>query len=196
MGAATGFGGRVVISAVATVLLVMVILASPAAARLEARGAPPWPAPGSAHVAAGVRAAGLSLQTAPGEVVRYAVHLDVIVDGRRVTVPAGIGVDSRGPLIAALYTWDSSGIVHVASDSERSGFTLGQFFDEWQVALTPGHLGGLRVSGYDPVAIYVDGSRVAGQPGSVKLTPHLQIAVTYRPGPVPIPASYAFPAGT
>jgi hypothetical protein len=27
--------------------------------------------------------------------VRFAVHLDVIVDGRRVTVPPGIGVDRR-----------------------------------------------------------------------------------------------------
>src|ERR1700677_777647 len=156
MSAVTGFRVRVVISAVATVMLVMVILASPAAARLEARGAPPWPAPGPAHVAAGVRAAGLSLQTAPGEVVRYAVHLDAIVDGRRGTVPAGIGVGSRGPLIAALYTWDSSGIVHVASDSEQSVFTLGEFFDEWQVALTPSQLGRPRGSGYDPVEVYGD----------------------------------------
>jgi hypothetical protein len=28
------------------------------------------------------------------------------------------------------------------------------------------------------------------------LTPHLAIAVTYRPGPVAIPASYPFRAGT
>ena len=40
------------------------------------------------------------------------------------------------------------------------------------------------------------GSPVAGPPGSVLLTPHLQIAVAYRPGPARVPASYAFPAGT
>jgi hypothetical protein len=38
MRAVTGFGGRVVISAVATMMLVIVILSSPAAARPEARG--------------------------------------------------------------------------------------------------------------------------------------------------------------
>jgi hypothetical protein len=75
-------------------------------------------------------------------------------------------------------------------------FTLGQFFDEWQVALAREYLGGLRASRYDPVAVYLNGSRVAGQPGSVMLTPHLAIAVTYRPGGVTIPARYAFPAGT
>jgi hypothetical protein len=69
---------------------------------------------------------------------RFAVHLDVIVDGKLVTVPSGIGIDAR---------------------ARRT-------------------------------------SPVAGPPGSVLLTPHLQIAVTYRPGPAGVPATYAFPAGT
>ena len=63
-------------------------------------------------------------------------------------------------------------------------------------ALSPRYLGGLRASRDDPVAVYLNGSRVAGQPGSVLLTPHLAIAVSYRPGSVAIPARYAFPAGT
>jgi hypothetical protein len=191
-----GFGARVAYSAVATALLVLAIRGSAAPAPLEARGAPPWPAPVSARVPAGVHAAGLSLLATQGDVVRFAVHLEVIVDGRRVTVPAGIGIDARRRLIAALYTSDTSGIIHVDSDRDGSVFTLGQFFDEWQVALTPEHLGGLRTSRYDPVAVYLNGSRVAGQPGSVMLTPHLAIAVTYRPGAVAIRASYPFPAGT
>jgi hypothetical protein len=72
-------------------------------------------------------------------------------------------------------------------------FTLGQFFDEWQVRLSRGRLGGLRAA---PVTVFLDGSRAAGAPGSVLLTPHLQIAVTYRPGLAPVPATYSFPAGT
>ena len=120
----------------------------------------------------------------------------MIVDVRRVTVPAGIGVDAGRRLVAALYTSDTSGIIHVDSDDDDGMFTLGQFFDEWQVALNPRYLGGLRASRDDPVAVYLNGSRVAGQPGSVLLTPHLAIAVSYRPGSVAIPARYAFPAGT
>jgi hypothetical protein len=80
--------------------------------------------------------------------------------------------------------------------ADDSVFTLGQFFDEWQVALNPRYLGGLRASRDDPVGVYLNGSRVAGQPGSVMLTPHLAIVVSYRPGSVAIPARYAFPAGT
>ncbi len=180
------------VGAVVTALLLLGLRGSHRPA-LETRGAPPWPAPAAALVAAGVRAAGLPLLAVPGDVVRFAVHLDVIVDGRPVTVPSGIGVDLTARRVAPLYTSDDSGIVHVATNSDQDVFTLGQFFDEWQVRLSRGRLGGLRAA---PVTVFLDGSRAAGAPGSVLLTPHLQIAVTYRPGPAPVPATYSFPAGT
>jgi hypothetical protein len=193
LGHPAGFRVRLAVSAVATVLLVTAIIGASGPARPEARGGPPWPAPG--QVTTGVRAAGLSLQPVPGLVVRYAVHLDVIVDGRRVTVPAGIGIDYRAHLIADLYSDDTSGIIHVASDSQQDSYTLGQFFAEWQVALAVDHLGGLRVAQHDPVNVYLDGSRVAGDPGSLVLAPHQEIVVAYQAGSVSIPDSYAFPGG-
>jgi hypothetical protein len=192
-----GFGGSVVVSAVATVLLLVAITGARRPASLEARGAPPWPAPASGAVAAGVHAAGLSLPaagaagTAAVVVTRYAVHVDVLVNGRVVPVPAGIGVDQRYRAAAPLTTSDGSGIVHVASGEEGPSFTLGQFFDEWQVALAARQLGGLR----GPVGVSVNGSRVDGDPGAVVLAPHQQIAVSYGTGPAG-PAGYHFPAGT
>jgi hypothetical protein len=57
------------------------------------------------------------------------------------------------------------------------------------------HLGGLLVSRHDPVEVYLDGARVAGDPGSLVLAPHQEIVVAYRAGSASIPASYAFPAG-
>jgi hypothetical protein len=190
LGRPAGFRIRLAVSAVATAVLVTAIIGASRPARPEIRGGPPWPAP--AQVAAGVRAAGLSLQPDPGVVVRYAVHLDVIVDGQRVTVPAGIGIDYRAHLIAELYSDDTSGIIHVASDSQRSVYTLGQFFAEWQVALGADRLGGLPGA---RVVMYLDGSRVSGDPGSLALAPHQEIVVAYRAGPATIPASYAFPGG-
>ena len=190
-----GFGVRVAFCAVATVLLVLAFR-GPGGPVMQARGAPPWPAPASVPV--GVRAAGLPLSVSPGAVVRFAVHLDVIVDGRRVTVPPGIGVDRRDRQVAALYTSDSSGIIHVDSGSDQGVFTLGQFFDPWQVALGPRRLGGLEATRHDPVTVYLNGSRVTGPPGSVMLTPHQEIAVTCRPGSgfrTAVPAGYAFPPG-
>jgi len=55
------------------------------------------------------------------------------------------------------------------------------------LGLRGSHGSGLLARGAPPVA---------GPPGSVLLTPHLQIAVTYRAGPARVPATYAFPAGT
>ena len=59
---------------------------------------------------------------------------------------------------------------------------------------------GARVA-YSAVAtallvLAIRGSRRAPACRSVLLTPHLAIAVTYRPGAVAVPASYPFPAGT
>jgi hypothetical protein len=154
--------------AVATVLLV-VAFRGPRAPVIQARGAPPWPAPSS------------------------------VPPGRQVTVPPGIGVDRRDRQVAALYTSDGSGIIHVNSGDDQSVFTLGQFFDAWQVALGPRRLGGLQATRRDPVTVYLNGSRVTGPPGSVMLTPHREIVVTCRPGSgfrTAVPVGYAFPPGT
>jgi hypothetical protein len=196
-----GFGGSVLISAVATAVLLVAITGAQRSPQSEARGAPPWPAPAALAVDVGARVAGLSLSTQAGVVTRYAVHLDVLIDGRAMAVPAGIGLDAGNHEMAPLYTADGSGIVHVASDASAPVFTLGQFFDEWQVALTASRLGGLANG---RVAVYVNGITFYGDPGAVVLKPHLEIAVCYGPdwpgrGPMPtVPAvskSYTFPGG-
>lgn len=179
------------ISGVATALLLVAVAGAHKPAGLDARGAPPWPAP--AAVGTGVREAGLSLAAA-GVVTRYSVHLDVLVDGRAVRVPAGIGVDRRSGAVAPLTTSDNSGIVHVSSDAGAPTFTLGQFFDEWQVALADGRLGGLRGG---TTATYVNGSRLRGDPAALVLAPHQEIAVSYAADghQVRVPRGYAFPPG-
>jgi len=176
------FGGSVVISVIATVLVLVAIVSAQRSrpVRLQNSGAPPWPAPRS--VATGVRAAGLSLSAAPGVVTRYAVHLDVLMDGKPVRVPAGIGIDCAARQIAPLYTDDDSGVIQIASDSPEPRFTLGEFFDEWQVPLA------------DATAV-VDGTPSDGDPGAIVLGPHQEIAVTFGSPPARIPGTYAFPPG-
>jgi len=191
-GGRAGFGGSVVVAMVATVLLVIAITGARKPPQLETRGAPPWPAPTAGAIDDGVHAAGLSLVASLVVATRYAVHLDVLVNGRAVTVPAGIGVDPRSGQQAPLTTDGTSGIVHVLSDAQAPRFTLGQFFDEWQVTLSADQLGGLRD---EPVSVYVDGARQDGDPGAVVLAPHQEIAVSLgQAGQVP--TAFAFPAGT
>src|SRR3974377_75222 len=67
---------------------------TPPAARPTARPAP-WPAP--APPMARARAAGLVPETAESLEYHVHAHLDVFVNGTQITVPAGIGIDTRTP---------------------------------------------------------------------------------------------------
>lgn len=77
--------------------------------------------------------------------------VQIIVDGRQVTIPANIGInwnlwndrslerlgmpmpDMRDmPFMSPLHNHDTSGIIHVESTVIRN-YTLGEFFDVWGV---------------------------------------------------------------
>lgn len=168
---------------VATALLLIAIGGSRRPVSLANGGPPPWPAPSGSAADIGVRTAGLPLLSTPDVVTRYAVHLDVRMNGTVVPVPRGIGVDWRARAIAPLYTSDDTGIVRIRSDAADPRFRIGQFFDEWQVPLREG-------------TVYVNGERQPGAPGAVALAPHQEILVSFGKPAVRIPAQYAFPAGT
>jgi hypothetical protein len=134
------------------------------------------------------------------------MHLDVIVDGRRVTVPAGIGqaepVD-RGPgpcppppesrtigdcapgryftaevAAAQLQTHTSSGIIHL--QAERPGeLRLGQLFDVWGVRFDASCLGGHCAGGGKELRVYVGGKRLRGDPRKLALRDQQVIAVVF-----------------
>lgn len=167
-----------------------------------------WDRPGDQ--AGRVRAAGLDLLATEALTVHYHAHLDVLVDGVHVTVPGGLGIsvpDSAGGVagmqapgaagIAALHTHDTSGVLHVESPVNHR-FTLGQVFTEWDVALAAGQVGVYRNGGGKTVGVFVDGKRWTGDPASVVLRPHEEIAIVVStPGTSPAspPSSYPFPAG-
>ena len=174
------FGGNVVISVIATVLLLVAIMGAQRPVRPQNSGAPPWAAPRS--VATGVQMAGLSLEPAPGVVTRYAIHLDVLMNGKPVPVPAGIGIDGRAREVAPIYTDDGSGVIRIASNAAAPTFTLGDVFDEWQVPLAN-------------ATAFVNGSLRDGDPAAIVLAPHQEIAVTFGSPGTSIPDKYAFPGG-
>jgi hypothetical protein len=145
------------------------------------------------------------------------VHLDVIVDGHKVTVPAGIGLAEpvdNGPCpnsglgtqgdcatrhiftaqvaISPVHTHSTSGIIHIEPD--RPGvFTLGQFFDEWGVRLGSGCVGGYCSGGGKQLRVYVNGKRYSGDPRRIALTNHQEIAVVFgrRGDFASVPSTYA-----
>jgi len=130
------------------------------------------------------------------------VHLDVIVNGQKVTIPAGVGLaepGDSGPCPPApvrvgdcapghvftaqvanspLHTHSTSGIIHIEPD-RRGTFTLGQFFDEWGVRFNSSCVGGYCAGSGMKLRVFVDGNHVSRDPRSIVLTNRQEIAVVF-----------------
>ena len=173
----------------------------------------PWPLPAYALSQIGYA----RLTPLVGAVIRHDhVHLDVIVDGRRVGVPAGVGIAEpvdNGPCPplggkngdcatghgffgrvanSPLHTHSASGIIHVEAD-RPGAYTLGQFFDEWGVRLDRSCVGGYCAGAGKELRVYVDGRRLAGDPRRIVLTNRQEIAVVFGSGRVPSTYSGGWP---
>jgi hypothetical protein len=153
-----------------------------------------WPAP--ADATARVKAAGLPMLGAEGQVLHIHSHLDVFVDGKAVTVPADIGIDLVRQQISPLHTHDTSGVVHIESPV-KADFTLGQFMTEWNVPFAKDTLGTFKAGDGKELHVYVNGAEQTGDPASLKLGAHDEIAVAYgTPAEkVQVPSDYAWPEG-
>jgi len=176
-------------------------------------GAVQWPAPPNPMQL--TRKAGLVPET--HEFLKYHVHshLDIFVNGTPVVVPAGIGIDIANPAvhsgtatdgspayggidppcaepcISPLHTHYEDGILHTESKTAKPN-TLGQFFVEWDVRLTPSCVGSF-CKPKTPIAIYVDGDRYTGDPRAIGLENLREIAVVIGSPPASIPSK--FPSG-
>ncbi len=168
--------------------------AAHAAAGLGRQTAPPWDAPTDA--VRFIQDAGLPPLKAEGSVVHYHAHLDVIVDGQPVPVPALIGIDEGARRISPLHTHDRSGVVHIEAPGKDS-LSLGQLFTEWDVRLTQDCLGSLCADDGKALRLYVNGKQRSGDPSSLFLAKHQEIALVYgdaTDSPA-VPSSYDFPHG-
>lgn len=158
------------------------------------QGALAWPAPTNA--AAAVRAAGLHMLSSEGQVEHIHVHLDVIVNGQAVVVPAGIGIDQSTQQISPVHTHDASGIIHIESPTVTN-YTLGEFFSEWAQPLTATNLGPIQATSAEELRFYVNGHKYTGDPANIVLQAHQEIAaIAGPPGTLTAPpSSYTFPSG-
>lgn len=167
-----------------------------------ATGPAPWPAPvffNNGALSAGyVAAAGLPYAEEMLS-VHYHAHLDVVINGKAVPVPAYIGFVAKGRNaigLAPLHTHLPDGIIHI-ENSVPATFLLGQFFIEWGVRLTSTCVGGYCSDSGHELAVFVDGQRYSGDPNKIVLAKHQEIAIEYAAtGKLPTPpASYHFPSG-
>ncbi|HYY90118.1 MAG TPA: hypothetical protein VFA49_15070, partial [Chloroflexota bacterium] len=156
---------------------------------------PPWPLP--ADPIAGAKAAGLNIAPMEGSALHIHSHLDVLVNGQKVTVPGNLGIDRSGAQLAELHTHDDTGIIHIESPSKNKQFTLGEVFSEWNVRLTATQIGGLTTDATHTLTAYVDGKPQTGDPASIQLTAHREIALVYgtKGAKVNVPSSFKFENG-
>jgi hypothetical protein len=167
----------------------VVVFFALALAPVSSAAAPRWPNH-SSTLGNRVNALGLSALPAEGAAEHIHAHLDVFVNGLKVTVPALVGIDVPDQFITELHTHDTTGILHIESPKLRP-FTLGQFFGEWNEPLSGSRLG--TVSG--PVHLWVNGKARSGNPAKLVLQAHAEIALAVGKLPRRVPKSYLFPFG-
>jgi hypothetical protein len=157
-------------------------------------GRGPWDAE-IPNLLARLKAIGLPALATEGNVLHIHQHLDLIINGKQVTIPTHIGVNEAAGFISPLHTHDLSGIIHVESNVVRD-FTLGEFFDIWGLELTNDCLGSYCNTGSTTMKIYSNGTLYTGKPRDLVLTPHQEIMFVYgSTTPTTIIPSYTFPAG-
>jgi len=155
-------------------------------------GPAPWN-PGLDTLPDRLDAVGVSDLTVEGEVVHIHQHLDIFVNGKRMPVPANIGIYD-GEFLTELHTHDPSGIMHLESPVAEN-FTLGQFFGVWGVRLNADCVGGYCRQ-VTPWTVYVNGQPYSGDPATLDLKSHQEIAFVIGTPPKQIPRSYKFPPNT
>jgi hypothetical protein len=149
----------------------------------------PWP---PEYLYLSDRLAPLGLTTLPGHqglVLHFHVHLDIFVNGKRVTVPAFVGINLGAGWLTELHTHDTRGVIHVEAQKARD-FRLGQFIAEWAVFLNRNQIGA-----YKGLKWYVDGKPQTGNPQNLVFKPHQEIAIVVGKPPAKIPSSYKFRPG-
>lgn len=153
---------------------------------------PPWQLPTNPVPAA--EAAGLRVAPMEGTNKHFHAHLDVLVEGEPVQVPANMGIHPTGNAMSELHTHDDSGILHVEAPTDDMRYTLGQVFAEWDVRLDSRGVSGLEVGDGKTLEAYVDGERVKRNPANIELLEHRQIALVYgdKDAKVDVPDSYDF----
>ncbi len=150
-----------------------------------------WPLPDDPGAAA--QQAGLPMLDREMLDVHYHAHIDLVVRGTRIQVPANIGIDVKDKEISPLHTHDATGIVHIES-AEDIPFTLGQFFTAWGKQLSATAVGPITLAEGEKVRVYKDGTELDGDPAQVRFTEHAQILIWVSNAPPrEVTATYSFP---
>jgi hypothetical protein len=133
---------------------------------------------------------GVQCDPVEGSVFHVHAHLDIIVDSKQVTIPAGIGIKPN-ECIYWLHTHNTSGVIHIESPTQTT-FTLGQFVQVWDN--TPGISPTFEelTHGGKNLKVFVNGTEVNDSYDTIQLSAHDEIVLVSGDVPSSIPSSYEF----
>ena len=128
----------------------------------------------------------------PTEGIEFHVHahLDVMVDGKSVTVPAGIGIIPNECLYW-LHTHNTSGVIHIESPQQMT-FTLGQFIQVWDNTPNISPNFEQLINGDKNFKVFVNGFEYKDGYDKIPLTAHDEIVIVSGSVPPSLPQSYEF----
>ena len=127
----------------------------------------------------------------PTESIDFHVHahLDVIFNGKSVTVPAGIGIRPNECLYW-LHTHDTSGVIHIEAPQVTT-FTLGQFIQIWDNTPGVSKFEDL-INGDTNYKVFVNGFEYKDGYDKIPLNAHDEIVIVSGSVPPTLPNSYEF----
>ena len=128
-------------------------------------------------------------------VQHFHVHLDLLVDGRPVPVPANLGIDVQRQLYAELHTHAETGVVHAEAADPARRSRSGSSSSSGASGSTRTTSVGWQAGGGQHLWAYVDGRPLAGDPARLRLVDHQEIVLAYgSEPPSPVPSTFDFAA--
>jgi hypothetical protein len=145
------------------------------------------------------RISAMGLPAVGNETFHQHAWLHIYVDGKKVAVPADIGIDQATGTISPLHTHavapdNPEGIIHMEAAQEYD-FTLGQFMAIWGVKFSDSQIGSLNSQGDQQLQVYLNGKRV-NDPVNVVMPEHANIVIGYgKQGSFPTEPKLDWPQG-
>ena len=133
---------------------------------------------------------GVECDPLEGTVFHIHAHLDMFVDSKSVTIPAGIGI-KHNECLYWLHTHNTSGVIHIESPTKMT-FTLAQFIQVWDN--TPGLSPSFEELSHSDknLKVFVNGTEVTASFDKINLSAHDEIVIVSGNVPPSLPLTYEF----
>ena len=129
---------------------------------------------------------GIRCESGEGAALHIHANLQMYDRGHKKTVPSNIGIQIVSGCLYWLHTHSTNGMIHIESPVNQV-FTLGQFFDIWQVSLSRSQADGLNAGRGKALRFFVNGRAWTRDPRLIPLQNHEAIVIESGP-PFGVPA--------